>query len=110
MLELKCKYYVLVQIANRFSFRHSSDGLQLLTDINSAGGSDPQDLTVIGDLLYFTANDGDTRKLYSLDSSVSAVVPLTALSSEAADKILAYGDKIIFIQSDADMYVFYYRT
>ncbi len=53
-------------------------GTGLLANLNSAdlGGSYPTDLTVVGNKIYFYANDGEANGLWSSDGSEAGTVPV----------------------------------
>ena len=82
-----------------------SDGsLELVRDINDdhEEGSEPEDLTSAGDLLYFTADDGEGRTLWVTDGQEGGTKKLVEIENDNTPSIRrltapdGFGDLVFF--------------
>jgi ELWxxDGT repeat protein len=99
----------IVRMGSRvyFAAETSADGRELWTsdgtaagthqvkDIYAAGSSSPQDLTVVGDRVFFIAYDGTDNKLWVTDGSKAGTIPLSGAVSPI--NLRAVGDRLFFI-------------
>lgn len=81
------------------------DGTVLVKDIYPGDeGSRPADLTVVGDLVYFTATDADGRELWKTDGTTAGTVKVRDIlpgpSSSFPNSLIAAGHEVIFAASD----------
>jgi ELWxxDGT repeat protein len=80
-------------------------GARLVEDIDPGGaGSDPKDLTVVGQTLYFTAADGSSgRELWRTDPALGAIRVKDIYPGPAGsnpDELTAVGDTLYFAAND----------
>ncbi|HKX45251.1 MAG TPA: ELWxxDGT repeat protein, partial [Planctomycetota bacterium] len=82
-------------------------GTQLVADLlPGPQGSAPEDLTRVGDALFFTADGGTGRELWRTDGTPSGTVLAAALPGSAAPtKLVALGDRLCFVHGDS-LYVY----
>lgn len=84
----------------------TAEGTSLVRDIfagTTTNGSQPNDLTVVGDKLYFTADDGiHGPELWSFDGISSTLVADIAIGSSgsAPEQLTAVGDVLYFVADD----------
>ncbi|XZE54543.1 LamG-like jellyroll fold domain-containing protein [Planctomycetaceae bacterium SH139] len=73
---------------------------RLVSDINrNAGNSEPRELTVVGDQVYFTATDGVRRELYTAapdDLTLSRFSQVPNSPAES-DRLAAFGNRLSFV-------------
>lgn len=77
----------------------TADDVELIKVINEEGDADPEDLTAVGDLVFFTALDGDGRDLWVTDGSEEGTVKV--LESSSLNNPTAFGDLLIFYRGDS---------
>lgn len=80
-------------------------GTRRLLDINPSGSSDPRDLTVVGNKLFFTADDGQRgRELWISDGTAAGTALVKDITPGAGETGFrfptAVGDKLFFVADD----------
>ena len=75
---------------------------ELVSDINPAGDSDPDDLIVYNGLLYFSAEDGTGRELFVSSGSVGSATNLNVnpLGSSDPFNFIIFNSKLYFVADD----------
>jgi ELWxxDGT repeat protein len=72
-------------------------GTRMVTDLSEVdGSSDPQDLTVLGDKILFTASDGAVERLWVTDGTAGNVTALTPADSTQLPAGLIVAGKYVF--------------
>jgi ELWxxDGT repeat protein len=64
--------------------------------------SDPRDLTVLGNRVVFTANDGGTRGVWLADASGASPLPLPSAGPAGASQVTAAGGLAFFTLDEGD--------
>ena len=76
--------------------------LTLISDLHPGNtGSSPEDLTIVGKNLYFSADDGNGRKLYYFNRSMDEP-SLVKRSGENPESLTAIGNKL-FYSAESDL-------
>ena len=92
-------------VKNLWKSNLTSGVTEMVKDVAMGYGSaDPQDLTVIGDTLYFSAYNGIARSLWKSDGSTNGTVLIKSLASGAPlnpEKFFPVGGILFFRASDA---------
>jgi ELWxxDGT repeat protein len=76
-------------------------------NMNNAGGdsSNPREMVVLGNKLYFLADDGNGQEIWSTDSEVmtttEAVTDLTTIDNRSPEDLFSDGSKLYFNAADA---------
>ena len=73
-------------------------GTVMVEDLNVGGSSDPDELTAFNNLVYFTADAGSGRELYSTDGSTINFVVKTSVGSAASmpSNLTVVGNDLFF--------------
>jgi ELWxxDGT repeat protein len=77
-------------------------GTTMVKDIDTSGASDPHDLVVLGDSLYFGAYSGGSDNLWKTDGTESGTVMVDSNSHEGVDpeEITVFDGKLYFEATD----------
>lgn len=86
--------------------RFNADGShELLTDINPNGDAQPAELTVVGDQLFFVADDGNGLELWVTDGTTTGTRMVSDIGgSQFASMpyyLTAFGDRVAFVAADS---------
>ena len=70
----------------------------MVGDLHTTGSSNPQEITAFNNLVFFTADDGTGRELYSTDGSTINLVARTALDGVASvpSNLTVVGNDLFF--------------